>query len=208
MVQKQGQNVTADVRLGDFRDTLSDLIPGSVDAVITDPPYPREFLPLWSDLAEHAGKWLKPGGILAAMSGQIHLHDVIGRLGEHLDYWWTLAYLTPGGQAVQVFPRRVNTFWKPVLIYRNGDGPQPEWFGDVAKSDVNDNDKRLHHWGQSESGMADLVKRLTRPGELIVDPFMGGGTTGVVALELGRRFTGCEISAVDYQTAAGRLGAP
>ena len=201
------RNLTPDVRLGDFRTALSDLTPGSVDAVITDPPYPREFLPLWSDLAEHAAKWLRPGGVLAAMSGQIHLPEVVGRLSEHLDYWWTVSYLTPGGQAVQVFPRKVNTFWKPVLIYRNGAGPDPEWFGDVAKSDVNDNDKRLHHWGQSESGMADLVKRLTRPGELVLDPFMGAGTTGVAALALQRRFIGCEIKAVDYTTAAGRLGA-
>jgi len=209
--QKQGQNDTADCRLGDFRTTLSDLIPGSVDAVITDPPYPREYLPLWSDLGEHAAKWLKPGGILAAMSGQTHLPEVIMRLGEHLDYHWTVAYLTPGGQAVQVFPRNVNTFWKPVLIYRNGDGPKPEWFGDVTRSDVNDNDNRRQvgggdrRWAQSESGMADLIRRLTRPGELIVDPFMGAGTTGVAALALKRRFTGCEISAVDHATAAGRL---
>lgn len=205
VLENRGQNPTAHVRLGDFRTTLSDLVPGSVDVVITDPPYPREFLPLWSDLAEHAAKWLKPGGILAAMSGQIHLPEVMMRLGEHLDYWWTVGYLTPGGQAVQVFPRKVNTFWKPVLIFRNGDGPPPEWFGDVTKSDVNDNDKRLHHWGQSESGMADLVRRLSRPGELIVDPFMGAGTTGVAALALKRRFTGCEINPVDHATAAGRL---
>ena len=203
--QNESQNDTANVRLGDFRTTLSDLVPGSVDAVITDPPYPREFLPLWSDLGEHAAKWLRPGGVLAAMSGQIHLPEVIMRLGEHLDYWWTIAYLTPGGQAVQVFPRNVNTFWKPVLIFRNGEGPKPEWLGDVTRSDVNDNDKRLHHWGQSESGMADLVKRLTRPGDLIVDPFMGGGTTGIAALALKRRFIGCEISPVDHATAAGRL---
>jgi 16S rRNA G966 N2-methylase RsmD len=188
--QKPGWNVTPDVRLGDFRTTLSDLVPGSVDVVLTDPPYPAEFLPLWSDLGEHAAKWLKPGGVLAAMSGQIHLPEVMRRLCEHLvrrivtddteavallrdalkekpgpkssvnnihrttkgtsrsyslqrlhkdapqlhaevlagrlsahgamvqagfrlcehlDYHWTVAYLTPGGQAVQVFPRRVNT---------------------------------------------------------------------------------------------------
>jgi 16S rRNA G966 N2-methylase RsmD len=216
VLQNQAQNVAgktdiAGVILGDFRTAL-DLAPGTVDAVITDPPYPREYLPLWSDLAEHAAKWLKPGGILAAMSGQIHLAEVISRLSEHLDYWWTVSYLTPGGQAVQVFPRRVNTFWKPVLIYRNGDGPLPEWFGDVTRSDVNDNaggqvgggDRR---WAQSLSGMTDLVKRLSRPGEHIIDPFMGSGTTGVAALSLGRRFTGCEISPVDHATAATRIGA-
>jgi site-specific DNA-methyltransferase (adenine-specific) len=145
------------------------------------------------------------------MSGQTHLPEVITRLSEHLSYHWTITYLTPGGQAVQVFPRRVNTFWKPVLIYRNGVGPSPEWFGDVTRSDVNDNDRLRQvgggdrRWAQSESGMADLIKRLTRPGELILDPFMGSGTTGVAALSLGRRFIGTEINAVDHATAVGRI---
>jgi hypothetical protein len=56
-IQNLGENESADVRLGDFRTTLSDLVPGSVDVVLTDPPYPAEFLPLWSDLGEHAAKW-------------------------------------------------------------------------------------------------------------------------------------------------------
>jgi site-specific DNA-methyltransferase (adenine-specific) len=65
--------------------------------------------------------------------------------------------------------------------------------GDVCKSAVNDNDKRFHSWGQSETGMADLVERLTKPGQLVCDPFLGGGTTAFVSLSLGRRFTGCDI---------------
>jgi site-specific DNA-methyltransferase (adenine-specific) len=197
--------VTYDPRHGDFTTRLEDLEPGSVDAVITDPPYPAEHLPLYGKLSEHAARWLKPGGICAVMSGQIHLPDVIRELATQLTYHWTMAYLTPGGQAVQVFPRRVNTFWKPVLVFRNGEGPAAEWFGDVAKSDTNDNDKRFHHWGQSESGMADLVKRLTRPGEMVCDPFMGAGTTGVAALALGRSFVGCDVNADHVSDARERL---
>ena len=41
-----------DVRHADFCDL--DLAPGSIDCIITDPPYPAEFLPLYSDLAERA----------------------------------------------------------------------------------------------------------------------------------------------------------
>ena len=223
--------VSYDVRHCDFRDLdpeygETSLTAGSLDAIVTDPPYPAEFLPMfgrkpvgideygsaiYSDvdegdgLSEVAARLLKPGGLCAVMVGQSYLPEVMERLSQRLEYHWTIAYLTPGGQAVQVFPRKVNTFWKPVLVFRNGEGPANEWFGDVAKSDTNDNDKRYHHWGQSESGMADLIKRLTRPGETVLDPFMGAGTTGVAALAFGRSFIGCDVNADHVQDAKERL---
>ena len=140
-------NVTADVRLGDFREVLADLAPGSVDAVITDPPYGRKDLPQWSDLAEHAAKWLRPGGILAAMSGQLYLREVRAALDAHLDDWWEMCYLMPGN-APYVWPRRVSPQWKPVLVYRNGDGPLPPAIGDdVAGSRPGRGEKQLQPLG-------------------------------------------------------------
>lgn len=194
IVQAQELPPVADLRVGDFRSVLTDLT-GKVDAIITDPPYPHEFIPLLSDLSRVAAQVLKPGGICAVMMGQNYLPEVYARLSEHLDYHWTFAYLTPGGQSVQVWPKKVNTFWKPIITLTNGPLEVERWMGDVAKSEVNNNDKRFHHWGQSESGMADLVKRLTVPGQTVLDPFMGAGTTGVVALALGREFIGCDLDA-------------
>lgn len=169
------------------------------DAVITDPPYPEKFLPVFSELAEAC----KDVPLVAVMVGQSYLPEVLRRLCEHLRYRWTLAYLTPGGQAVQQFPAKVNTFWKPVLMF----GKAIEWIGDVTRSDVNDNDKDHHHWGQSESGMADLVNRLTKPGQLVCDPFAGAFTTGLVSLQLNRRFVGCDISRSCVATGRTRIAA-
>lgn len=157
------------------------------DAVITDPPYPKEFLPTFTELAESCAK--AGVKVVAVMSGQSYLPEVYERMSAHLKYRWTLAYLTPGGQAVQQWQAKVNTFWKPILLF----GDAEDWFGDVAKSEPNDNDKRFHKWGQSVSGMADLVERLTKPGSLICDPFCGGGATAIAAVMSGRRFIGCDI---------------
>jgi DNA modification methylase len=41
--------------------------------------------------------------------------------------------------------------------------------------------------------MADLIDRLSEPGQIVCDPFVGGGTTALVSLRLGRRFVGCDI---------------
>jgi DNA modification methylase len=40
----------------------------------------------------------------------------------------------------------------------------------------------------------DHILSWSNPGDVVLDPFAGSGTTGVEALKLGRRFIGCEIS--------------
>ena len=176
----------------------------SVDWIITDPPYKKEFLPVYLKLADFAERVLKPGGSLLAMIGHSYLPEILSALNNTLTYHWTLAYLTPGGKAVQCWDRKVITFWKPLLWFVKG-AYTGDWIGDVCRSDVNDNDKDHHQWGQSESGMTDIIKRLTLPGQLICDPFCGGGTTGVVAVKMNRRFIGIDIDAESIQTTKNRL---
>lgn len=176
----------------------------SIDFIITDPPYPKEFLPLYSTLSRQASRWLKPGGSLIVMCGQVHFPEVLDRLTEFMKYQWLTAYLTPGGQAVQIFPRKVNTFWKPVVWLTKGeyDG---DWVGDVMQSAVNDNDKQHHEWGQSESGMANIISRWTNAGDTVLDPFLGGGTTIVCAAMLGRKAIGFDVSESAVNTTMERL---
>jgi site-specific DNA-methyltransferase (adenine-specific) len=53
--------------------------------------------------------------------------------------------------------------------------------------------------------MADLIEKFTYPGQLICDPFLGGGTTGVVAMKLGRRFIGLDIKKETIDIARQRI---
>lgn len=176
----------------DIKSGLNSIENGSIDYIITDPPYPQEYIPLYSDLSKVAARVLKPDGSLIVMIGQSYLPEVIQRLSEHMTYHWCMAYLTPGGQSPQLFHKRVNTFWKPVLWFKKGDY-NGDYIGDVLKSPTNDNDKRFHKWGQSLGGMRDIIERFTNPNDLILDPFLGGGTTGVAAVTMGRRFIGADI---------------
>jgi site-specific DNA-methyltransferase (adenine-specific) len=177
---------------------------GSADWIITDPPYEKKYLSLYADLSEFAARVLKPGGSLLAMVGQSYLPEILQLLSRHLTYHWALAYHTPGGQAVQLWDRKVNTFWKPVLWFVK-DRYEGDWIGDVCSSAVNDNDKRFHEWGQSESGMADIIERFTYPGQTICDPFCGGGTTGVVAVRMNRLFIGIDRDGDAVATTLQRL---
>ena len=51
-----------------------------------------------------------------------------------------------------------------------------------------------------------FVKSLSNPGDMIFDPFMGSGSTGVSAQQLGRRFIGIEIDESYFDIAARRMG--
>lgn len=53
--------------------------------------------------------------------------------------------------------------------------------------------------------MKYLVKLVTPKGALVLDPFMGSGTTGVAALEIGRRFLGIEKEPEYFKIAENRL---
>lgn len=49
---------------GDARELAKAIPDGSIDLIFTDPPYPREFLPLYGWLAETAAQVLKPDGFM------------------------------------------------------------------------------------------------------------------------------------------------
>jgi site-specific DNA-methyltransferase (adenine-specific) len=50
-----------------------------------------------------------------------------------------------------------------------------------------------------------LIEQSSEPGELVVDPFMGSGSTGVASILSGRRFRGCDISQASLDYAGPRL---
>ncbi|HET9458107.1 MAG TPA: site-specific DNA-methyltransferase, partial [Candidatus Limnocylindrales bacterium] len=52
-----------------------------------------------------------------------------------------------------------------------------------------------------------LIELASVPCDLVLDPFMGVGSTGVAAIELGRRFVGMEIDEAYVDAARRRLAA-
>lgn len=189
---------SVDLRHGDFREVLTDL--NDVDAVITDPPYPHEFLPLLADLAAWSDKVLKPDGVLAVLMGQTYLPDVYRLLDGHRPYRWTACYLTPG-TGYTSHKAHVQTNWKPLLVY--GGGPR---FGDIIRSEGQDaGAKSNHRWGQDYAAFHTIIERLTERGQTIADPFMGSGTTLLAAHALGRYGVGCDVDADAVTKAKERL---
>ena len=55
------------------------------------------------------------------------------------------------------------------------------------------NGNRQHPTQKPERLFSDLVLKHSNPGDLVVDPFLGAGTTAMAAIKNGRRFAGCDI---------------
>jgi hypothetical protein len=194
----------------------------SVDLILTDPPYPKEFLYLWEQLAEVAARVLKPNGYLVTYSGQLHLDYVMRTLGNSLFYCWMIALKHTGATQV-VHPRRVVCAWKPVLVYKKG---VPAWEsvliyknGEPGKFDIDVEapvdfigddyrEKGFHEWGQGKTAVSYLMRKFSKPGELVLDPFVGGGTCLVVAQALKRRCIGIEIDEQYIDGIKADLGKP
>lgn len=63
----------------------------------------------------------------------------------------------------------------------------------------------LHPTEKPVSLMRELVGLFSNPGELICDPFMGSGTTGVAAIKSGRLFIGVELNPSYFDLACKRI---
>jgi hypothetical protein len=210
MLDEHAQKQNYRLYHGNCVDVALMMEPESIDVILTDPPYGEEAPDAFAALATVTGHLLKPGGSLVVMCGQYAFLDIIPTLAKALKphgikYYWLLAYLTPGAHATQVWKREVNTFWKPVIWFVKHPYPGGKWLGDVAKSPVHGDDKRFHPWGQSEAGMVDLLERIGQVGDLVCDPFMGAGTTGVAAIRQGRKFIGIDVDQESITKAEVRL---
>ena len=62
-----------------------------------------------------------------------------------------------------------------------------------------------HSCQKPEALLDRVVLGCSNPGDLVLDPFMGSGTTGVIAVRHGRRFIGCDPDPASYDLARLRL---
>ncbi len=197
----------AEIWQGDFRELGTRIPDGSVDLVLTDPPYGTDFLELWPDLGRLAFRVLKPGAFCLAYVGHLHLPaEICGLAAGGLQYWWQASIHFRGHQpAVRV--RRVRTGWRSVLIFVKPPVPEsPPWFTDWLQTDPLP-EKLYHEWGQSMGPARQLLRRFAPPGGLVLDPFCGAGTFSIAAAAEGRRALGIELDIGHAEVARQRLAA-
>lgn len=191
------------VRLGDFRAILPSIPDGCVDLIFTDPPYDKETVPLYEDMAREAARILRPGGSLICYLGQYATAEVCGLMGKHLKFFWPLCCYHEGpGQVMAFWGIRVK--WKPMLWFVNG-ANRFDTSAVIEDLIVSTKEKSSHPWQQSVKEARYYIEKLTPKGGLVLDPFCGGGTTAVAAKQAGRKWITCELDAEYASIATQRI---
>lgn len=222
----------------DARCFLESLPDGSVDLVLTDPPYYGIVSNAWDNqwptveafvnwltgIFETARLKLRDTGSLVFFGGigkhgQRPLLKVMEQLEARRSYiyrnWITWGKRRAYGKCNDYLFCREEILWYtcsnqytfniPYLAEKRGyAGFNPKYpakseYKRVTNvwSDISELFRPERACQKPEPLIARLVETHSNPGDLVVDPFAGFGTTGLVALKLGRRFQGCEILADD-----------
>jgi len=168
---------------GDFREV--DIETNSVDLILTDPPYPKEYLELWKPLGEFANRVLKPSKFLISYSAHIYLPKVLNDLSESLIYYWEMALIHNGHYAT-TFGRNMSNGWKPILVFQK----PPFKKLDSIMLDIiqgSGTEKSLHKWQQASEEVRPIIEHFTVAGDTVLDCFAGSGSFGITAYKLKRK---------------------
>ncbi len=199
---------------GDCIPLMQRLASGSVDLILTDPPYLVRYRDrsgrtvanddnaTWMKPAfAEMYRVLKPGGILVSFYGWYEVDTFMDA--------WRSAGFTPGGHLVfakgYASSRRylAHTHEQAYLLVK-GKAPSPaRRLADVLPWDYTGN--HLHPTQKPLRPLSEVIRTFSRPGDLVLDPFCGSGSTLVAAKQSGRDFLGIELDARHHLTASLRV---
>lgn len=202
---------------GDCLEILPSIAAASVDAVITDPPYgikyknkrhdirPRQY----AEMLDGDGDQTVGQAVIDSLSVQglpicvfaHHRYPWVGNWRQWLV--WDKGGAVGGGGDIATCWKFT---WELIQVggfgRLNGNRDESVLRYPIGQSSMH------HHPTQKPLGlMIYLIEKLTNPGDTILDPFMGSGTTGVACIETGRNFIGIEREPSYFAIAEKRIEA-
>lgn len=190
---------------GDCRDVLPSIDPASVSLLLTDPPYGMDYKPLrgsdgskrWVDGVKGDAKAFDPRHLLVykriVLWGANWYADKLPPSGG-----WIVWDKTPKGAKRGFHASHAELAWT------NFSGSVQkfalQWGGEARN-----NEPHLHPTQKPVGLMRWIVENWTKPGELVLDPYMGSGPVAEACRDLRRRYIGIELDHRFCDAAARRL---
>lgn len=199
---------------GDCRDVLPTL--HVADAIVTDPPYGIGWgRATWSDdpnAYPEFIRWLVAEANRVVQNGWVFVFQAMPNIA-HYSEWFPDGYrlFAACKNFAQVRPTGVWHAWDPVVFWANGEACRNSNAAEVVNRDFHVGNVAgvfRHSAGHPSPRPLDTMKHIvaiaTLPNGIVLDPFMGSGTTLVAAKNLGRRAIGIEIEERYCEIAARR----
>jgi adenine-specific DNA-methyltransferase len=188
--------------LGDCVVVMGRMPPASVDFIATDPPYlvnytSRDGRRIANDATD---EWLMPA-VVQMYRVLKPDHFALSFYGwNRIDRFfaaWKAAGFRPVGHLVWVkryasSERFLRYSHESAYLLAKGHPERPQTvLRDVQEWRYTGN--TLHPTQKPVMALRPPIQAFTRPGEIVLDPFVGSGTTAVAAKALGRRYIGIDI---------------
>jgi adenine-specific DNA-methyltransferase len=202
------------ILLGDCVQVMAQMPHESVDLIVTDPPYICRFQSRDGRTVTNDDRtdWLVPAFTQMYRVLQPNRFCVSFYGWNKVDAFfaaWKAAGFRPVGHVV--FAKRyaskerfVAYTHEAAYLLAKGNPAKPHMLlRDVLDWRYTGNER--HPTEKPLTAMMLLVDAFSKPGDLVLDPFVGSGTTAVAAKKLGRRYIGIDIEPVYAQQAQERV---
>ena len=177
-------------------DGLKSIDDESIDYIVTDPPYnvgkdvwDFGVLDLLDNCAKECARVLKKEGIMYWFVPTRHLLKIGFLISQYIPYRWSFIWNTPNNMLTGDVGFSKYT---AILIFSNAKSIHRN-MQDLKSINWKPN-KNGHPTPKPEVLIRYIVDKISKEEDLILDPFMGSGTTAIVCKQLNRKYIGFEIN--------------
>ena len=190
--------------LGDCREIIPTL--GSVDAVVTDPPYGLGDKWEGGGGSTHSSWKFNPAEARVWDKKTEPFVETFPKLAKEVIIWGGNYYYLPPSRCWLLWDKKQNDQWttgQAEMAWTNLDRPIRTFrFAQCEQA----NEGQKDHPTQKPMALMEWCVHWLNS-ETILDPFMGSGTTGVACVKLERKFIGIEIEPKYFDIACKRIEA-
>ena len=174
----------------------------SVDFILTDPPYLVNYRDRSGrSIQNEAYRVLKPNRVAVMFYGWI-------KVDEFFESWKAAGFQPVGHIVFRKSYSSKSRFFsyqhEQAFLLAKGRPPLPKLpLADVMDMPYSGN--KLHPTQKPIQALVPLIRSFSLPGELVLDPFAGSGSSCAAALLTGRKYFGAELDATYFNHASARL---